>query len=184
MNRIADEVPDSQMMMFIDEAARNRRSSQRPKGWALLGKRCVQKRFFVRGERYSILPVLTLDGLITYDVVPGSVTSERFLEFLRELVIPLTNPYPGPRSVLVLDNCSIHHSEEVRALVEDDAQCKLIFLPPYSPDLNPIEQAFSSIKAFLRRHWQDFSLSVIDRACQNITAEKAWGFFRASGYIV
>jgi transposase len=87
MNRIADEVPDPQMMMFIDEAARNRRSSQRPKGWALLGKRCIQKLFFVRGERYSILPVLTLDGIITYDVVPGSVTSERFLEFLRELVV-------------------------------------------------------------------------------------------------
>jgi hypothetical protein len=89
MNRIAEEVPDPQMMMFIDEAARNRRSSQRPKGWALSGRRCVQKRFFVRGERYSILPVLTLDGLITYDIIPGSVTSERFVEFLRELVVSL-----------------------------------------------------------------------------------------------
>jgi hypothetical protein len=63
-------------------------------------------------------------------------------------------------------------------------ECKLIFLLPYSPDLNPIEQAFSSIKAFLCHHWQDFSLSVIDRTCHNITAEKAYGFFRASGYVV
>lgn len=124
--------------------------------------------------------------------------------------IPLTNPYPGPRSVLILDNCSIHHSEKVRALVEDDVrkylapslshlsigihpdnpvddglpECKLIFLPPYSPDLNPIEQAFASIKAFLRCNWQDFSLSVIDHVCQNITADKAHGFFRALGYVV
>jgi len=62
-------------------------------------------------------------------------------------------------------------------------ECKLIFLPPYSPDLNPIEQAFSSIKSYLRRYWQDQTLSVMDRACQNINPEKAWAFFRASGYI-
>jgi transposase len=62
--------------------------------------------------------------------------------------------------------------------------CKLIFLPPYSPDFNPIEQAFSSVKAYIRRHWRSDSLSVIDRACQNITPEKAEGYFRASGYII
>lgn len=62
-------------------------------------------------------------------------------------------------------------------------ECKLVFLPPYSPDYNPIEQAFSAIKAFLRRSWDDFSLSVIDRACHSITASKAWGFFRSSGYV-
>lgn len=62
--------------------------------------------------------------------------------------------------------------------------CKLLFLPPYSPDLNPIEQAFFAIKAFLRRHWKDNSLSIIDRACLNINSDMAWGFFRASGYVV
>jgi len=62
--------------------------------------------------------------------------------------------------------------------------CKLIFLPPYSPDYNPIEQAFSSIKAFLRRNWQDKSLGIIDHACHNITPAKAAGYFKASGYIV
>jgi transposase len=60
----------------------------------------------------------------------------------------------------------------------------LIFLPPYSPDYNPIEQAFSSIKAFLRCNWLDKTLSLIDWACQNITFEKAASYFRASGYIV
>ncbi|KAF8336083.1 hypothetical protein F5887DRAFT_858536, partial [Amanita rubescens] len=56
----------------------------------------IQHRCFIRGQRYSILPVLTLDGIITYDVVPGSVNSARFVQFLRELLVPLTNPYPGP----------------------------------------------------------------------------------------
>ncbi|KAF8546998.1 hypothetical protein OG21DRAFT_1425715, partial [Imleria badia] len=60
----------------------------------------------------------------------------------------------------------------------------LIFLPPYSPDYNLIEQAFSSIKVFFRCHPDDFSMTTIARACQNITPNKAEGYFRASGYIV
>ena len=60
-------------------------------------------------------------------------------------------------------------------------ECKLVFLPPYSPDLNPIEQAFSSIKGYLRRYWQDQMFAIMDRACQNIDSKKAWGYFRASG---
>ncbi|KDQ55614.1 hypothetical protein JAAARDRAFT_91352, partial [Jaapia argillacea MUCL 33604] len=70
-------------------------------------------------KRYSILPILTMDGIIAYDIIEGLVTSEWFVQFLRDHVIPLTNPYPGPHSVLVLDNCSIHHSEEVRQVIED-----------------------------------------------------------------
>ncbi|KAJ8585557.1 hypothetical protein M405DRAFT_700469, partial [Rhizopogon salebrosus TDB-379] len=62
--------------------------------------------------RYSILPILMLDGIIAYDIIEGPVTSEQFVRFLWEH-LPLTNPYPGPRSVLVLDNCRIHHSDEV-----------------------------------------------------------------------
>jgi transposase len=87
MNRIADEVPNPDMLIFTDEAARNRRASERTKGWALVGRRCVQRRHFIRGQRYSILPILTLDGIIAYDIIPGSVNSERFVEFLRELVV-------------------------------------------------------------------------------------------------
>lgn len=87
MNEIADVVTDPDMLMFVDEAARNKRTSARKKGWSLVGKRCVQRQCFSRGERFSILPILTLDGIITYDIIPGSVTSERFLEFLRELVV-------------------------------------------------------------------------------------------------
>ncbi|KIM83495.1 hypothetical protein PILCRDRAFT_69064, partial [Piloderma croceum F 1598] len=60
----------------------------------------------------------------------------------------------------------------------------LVFLPPYSLDYNPIEQAFSSIEAFLHCHWMDKTLSIIDRACHNITSGKAAAYFRASGYVV
>ena len=78
---------------------------------------------------------MTLDGIISYDIIDGSVTAAQFVEFLCELLLslilfsslftyiytlklPLTNPYPGPCSVIVLDNCSIHHTDEVRELIE------------------------------------------------------------------
>lgn len=183
MNSIANIAPDPEMLMFGDEAAKDERTLIRRYGRSRIGMRCIQRKCFVRGKRYSILPILTLDGIITYDIIEGPVTSERFIQFLREHVLPLTNPYPGPRSVLVLDNCRIHHSDEVRRLIEEEALCKLVFLPPYSPDYNPIEQAFSAIKAYLRRHFDDKGLTSMVRACQAITPDKAEGYFRASGYI-
>jgi len=61
---------------------------------------------------------------------------------------------------------------------------KLLFLPPYSSDLNPIEQAFMVIKAFLRRNWKDQSLFIMDEACHHILPDMAWGFFHNSAYVV
>lgn len=87
MNRFAELVTDPAMVMFIDEAARNKRNPTRRMGWSLKGQRCVQRRCFVRGQRFSILPVLTLDGIIAHDVIPGSVTSEKFVDFLRKHVV-------------------------------------------------------------------------------------------------
>jgi len=87
MNQIADIVTDPNMLMFGDEAAKDERTSARKRGWALRGSRCIQRKRFVRGRRLSILPILTLDGIIAYDIIEGSVTSERFLQFLRELVV-------------------------------------------------------------------------------------------------
>ena len=87
MNRMEDLVEDPNMLMFGDEASKDERTSARRRGWSLRGSRCVQRKCFVRGQRYSILPILTLDGIIAYDIIEGSVTSDRFLQFLQELVV-------------------------------------------------------------------------------------------------
>jgi len=87
MNKFADLVSDPAMLMFIDKASHNKKNPTCKKGWSLTGRRCFQRRCFVRGKRYSILPVLTLDGIIAHDVIPGSVTSECFVRFLREHVV-------------------------------------------------------------------------------------------------
>ena len=89
MNRMANLVENPNMLMFGDEAAKNERTSARRQGWSLRGTRCVQQKCFVRGRRYLILPILTLDGIITYDIIEGLVTSDQFLQFLRELMVRL-----------------------------------------------------------------------------------------------
>ena len=87
MNHMLDLVTDPEMLMFGDEAHKDERTSIRWTGWSRGGSRCVQRKRFVWGKRFSILPILTLDGIIAHDIVEGSVTSERFVEFLRELVV-------------------------------------------------------------------------------------------------
>jgi len=87
MNKFSELISDPAMVMFVDEAARNKKNPTRKRGWSLTGRRCFQRRCFVRGKRYSILPVLTLDGIIAHDIIPGSVTSDRFVQFLRECVV-------------------------------------------------------------------------------------------------
>ncbi|KAG2078484.1 hypothetical protein BDR04DRAFT_1086839 [Suillus decipiens] len=85
MNGLAEITPDPDMLMFGDEVAKNKHTLDQQMGYSARGTRYVQSRPFVRGTRWSILPILTLDGIITHD--NGSVTSKRFVEFLRELVV-------------------------------------------------------------------------------------------------
>jgi hypothetical protein len=72
MNYIANLVTDPAQLMFINEAARNKKNSTRASGWSFIGTKCVERQCFVHGQRFSILPVLSMDGIITHDVIPGS----------------------------------------------------------------------------------------------------------------
>jgi hypothetical protein len=70
------------MLMFGDVASKDERTSAHRWGWSLRGTQCVQRKCFVRGRQFSILPILTLDGIIAYDIIEGSVMSEWFVQFL------------------------------------------------------------------------------------------------------
>ena len=87
MNRIAIEVSDPSMFMFADESAVDQQATAQKQGWAPLTSCCVQRQCFIRGQRYSLLPILTLDGLITFKIFEGSVTSEQFVDFLKKFVV-------------------------------------------------------------------------------------------------
>ena len=87
INKIADQVPNSDMLIFTNEAICNRRASAQAKGWSLVERRCIQRQYFICGQRFSILPILILDGIVAYDIILGSVNLERFVKFLCELVV-------------------------------------------------------------------------------------------------
>ncbi|KAE9390843.1 hypothetical protein BT96DRAFT_784319, partial [Gymnopus androsaceus JB14] len=96
MLQMARIAPQEDMLIFIDEAARNRRTSHRRYGLSFRGNHCVQRQYFVRSQRVSILPALTINRIIGYDIIAGSVTATTFIRFLHQHVIPYTTPYPGP----------------------------------------------------------------------------------------
>jgi transposase len=97
------------------------------------------------------------------------------------------NPYPGDNSVIIMDNTKIHHDNELIALIEG-LGCRVVFLPPYSPDYNPIETAFSTIKSWIRYNYifmetcndPMYALLV---ACSQITPQMAKSYFEASIYV-
>jgi hypothetical protein len=101
----------SEQLVFIDESAANERTADRKYGWAPIGQKAIDSVVLKRSERYSILPAYTIDGYVTWMIRQGSITSSIFIEFIEEYVLPICNEYPGPRSVLIMDNASIHCSE-------------------------------------------------------------------------
>lgn len=87
INHIGLIAPDPDMLMFTDETSKDERTIHRRQAWSIVGTRAVSRQCFVRGKRYSLLPILTLDGIITHKIFEGLVTSELFIEFLREYVV-------------------------------------------------------------------------------------------------
>ena len=81
------------------------------------------------------------------DLTTGSVNGGTFLEFVHGTLIPEMEPFDGSirKSIVILDNCSVHHTADVKQAF-NDAGILVIYLPPYSPDLNPIEETFSYVK--------------------------------------
>jgi hypothetical protein len=102
MNDIGELITNPAQLMFIDEAARNKKNPTRKMGWSSIGTRCVQRRCFIRGQRFSILPVLTMDGIVAHDILPGSVTSEKFVRFLRDHVASSYTLYSEDSSSFIL----------------------------------------------------------------------------------
>ena len=119
----------------------------------LRGTTPTTHRFLSRGKRINAIAAISSNGILTVDLLEGSVTCERFYDFVRGSLIPNMLPFNGvnSQSIAVTDNCAIHHLQEVKQLFRDSG-ILLFFLPPYSPDLNPIEEAFSYVKTYLCKH--------------------------------
>lgn len=175
-------------LVFVDESASNERNVDRRWGWSIRGDPCRVRQSGKRSKRWSILPAITIDGYLAWEIYQDSFTTERFNRFIRQDLMPYMTAYPGPRSVLVMDNHSIHHSEELTNLCAANGVL-LVYLPPYSPDMNPIEQSFSQLKAWMRKNQRlagmigSFKL-FLDEAVRSMSQRDCRGHFRRCGYAV
>ena len=178
--------------MFVDESGCDRRVGFRRYGWSPVGVTPAKIAQFHRGQRYQILPAYTEDGIVLARVFQGNTDADIFLDFIKELLDGHCRPYPGERSVIVMDNASIHRTREVEEACEQ-AGVILVYLPPYSPDKNPIEEFFAELKAFIKKQWyvyeEDTSLefpSFLEWCIEEVGSRKnsAHGHFRHAGITI
>lgn len=141
-------------LVFINESGCNKKVSQQRWGWAPRGYTPVQINSFNQDQRYQILPAYTVKGVLLARIYSRSTDTEFFNDFIKQL-LQHCGRWPEPRSVLVMDNATFHCSDRLKELYEA-AGVKLLYLPPYSPDFNPIEEFFAELKAYIKRHWNKY----------------------------
>lgn len=131
---------DPKMLIWLDESGCDRRNYLRKYGYSVRGKPVTDLRLLVRGVRYSAIPIVSLDGIHDVYITEDTMNGQRFVDFVQQCVLPLTQPFNGvnSRSVIILDNASIHHVQEVTDIIEMHG-ARVCYLPPYSPDLMPCE---------------------------------------------
>jgi transposase len=117
----------------------------RPYGWAEVGCRLVAAVPHGHWKTSTFIAGLRHDGLIAPCVFNGAINGELFLAYIEQVLVPTL----ASGDIVIMDNLASHKVAGVRRAIED-AGAKLLYLPPYSPDLNPIEQAFAKLKALLR----------------------------------
>ena len=96
------------------------------------------------------------------------------------------NPFPDTNSILIMDNCAIHHVQEIKDFL-NDMGIMLLYLPPYSPDFNPIEELFSYLKYYLKEHEHLIEslpspIPIIEAALDSVTSSKCNGWINDSKY--
>ncbi len=173
---------DPDRFVFVDECSTN--TSLAPLyGWSRRGERANQKAPRNWGKNITLLSSIGKEsGMGASLVVEGSTNREVFQTYLKDILCPTLKQ----GQVVVMDNLSSHKAERVRQLIEQEG-CELIYLPPYSPDYNPIEQAFSKLKSYLRAacaRSQQTLMEIIGEALGTITASDALGYFEHCGYRV
>jgi transposase len=178
--REAQPALDAAGLVFVDECGVNVKLTRRY-GRAHRSRRAVGHAPAAWGKNTTLLGAMTQSGLVALGRrLGGGTTKASFLAFVREDLCPVLRPGQS----VVLDNLSAHHALEVRALIEA-AGCRLLHVPPYSPDLNPIERAWSKLKAVLRglrARTQEALEAAITAAAAAITSSDAANWIRGAGY--
>ena len=172
---------DAERLVFVDEMGSNTSLFSLYASWAPRGERARCSVPRNRDKNTTLLASMTTEGMGPCVAVVGATTRVVFETFVQRLLAP---PALSPGQVVVMDNLSAHKGERVRELLQERG-CELLYLPPYSPDLNPIEEAFSKVKGLLRRtgaRTREALIEAMGWALDAVTAEDARGFFEHRGY--
>jgi len=149
-------------------------------GRAPRGERCRAPVPHGHWKTTTFVGGLTLDGVVAPMTLDGAMTGAAFLAYVEQVLVPILRP----GDIVVLDNLPAHKPVAIREAIEA-AGATMLFLPPYSPDFNPIEMAFSKIKALLRKaaaRTVQALWDAIRQAIDTVTPQDARSFFRACGY--
>ena len=166
-------------LIFLDETGTNTKMT-REYGRSLRGKRLKGNAPFRRSGNQTLIAALSCEGILAPWVISGAMDRDAFDTYVEKVLIPELEP----GSVVILDNLATHKSETAAQMLKSHG-CWFLFLPTYSPDLNPIEMAFSKLKAHLRRigaQTFDQLIEAIGEICQLFTPDECWNFFKASEY--
>ena len=146
----------AEQLVFIDETLFKLQTMWRSMAYAPIGDPARYHADMRRGDTVSILPAYTTAGYLPCTgIKKGYYSKEDILDWLIDRLLPLCNEYPGERSIIVLDNVSVHVDPRIIEAIQAKG-CLVKYLPPYSPDYNPIEVTFSVLKAWMRRHFEAF----------------------------
>lgn len=170
---------EPERLVFIDETATTTKMT-RLRGRARRGERLRATAPFGHWKTQTFIAALRCDGLTAPWVIDQPMNRDIFETYVKTQLVPTLQP----GDVVVLDNLSSHKSERAKDMLKEKGAW-FLFLPPYSPDLNPIEMAFSKLKAHLRRIGAR-SISDLWRAlgdiCDLYTPDECWNYLKHAGY--
>jgi transposase len=169
----------AERLVFIDETWT--KTNMAPLyGWAPRGQRLRAKVPHRRWKTMTFLAALRHDRIVAPWLVDGPINGERFLLYIEQVLVPTL----GPGDLVIMDNLGSHKGKAVRAAIRA-AGAKLLFLPKYSPDLNPIEQVFAKLKHELRKAAArsfDTVCGAIGKILATFTANECANYLANSGY--
>jgi transposase len=170
---------DPERLIFIDETGLNTKMA-RLRGRCRRGERLVASIPHGHWRTTTFVAGLRLGGLDAPMVLDGAMNGEAFLAYVRHVLVPTLRP----GDIVVMDNLGCHKSAAVRAAIEA-AGAELRLLPPYSPDFNPIEQAFAKLKALLRKaaaRTRDTLWHAVATVLDAFSPDECANYFTAAGY--
>ena len=172
---------DPRRPVFVDECGTHT-SMTRLRARAPRGERVYGRVPRNRGPNTTLIASMGAGGMGPCLAVEGATTEAVFETYVEQVLAPSLSP----GQVVVLDNLGAHKGERVRSRLVEGRGCSLLFLPPYSPDFLPIEEAFSKVKALLRKaaaRTREALVEAIGTALSAVTPGDAMGFFGHCGYL-